>query len=410
MRRLLPLFLLVLVLACGQTPPPRGTLPDAAAVVPEPVACAFLIGDALGVAVDDVIDGTGSEGVLEQGDLMLTVDGDAVPDASTLREILSTRTVGDTVTVVVSRSGEEISEEIVLVSNPEAPERPLLGVLVSTSYERQSPTDVEAGTLSGDFSRAASVGGTMYAIDPLSGEWVSLGVETPGDTWVAIDGRVLTLSNPGEEGSALVDQAGGAQLVFEVAGWNGARLLGTLGNRVLATVTRPVEDNPELVEVAVMLVDFEDRASVWIWPSTSDLGLPVATFPSPDGTQILVVGQEQETTEFRHAIISAEGQLITPSLSSPAGAIGLGWFDGSTLMVGSEAGGLALVDVATDVSTPLEVPAALGSIRRAWPVGDGDHLLAESASALVRFSTNAGEEIRTLADNCQVELLGDPGF
>jgi hypothetical protein len=43
-------------------------------------------------------------------------------------------------------------------------------------------------------------------------------------------------------------------------------------------------------------------------------------------------------------------------------------------------------------------------------VGDGTHLLAESGSSLIRFDRDAVEEIRTLADNCQIELLGDPGF
>jgi hypothetical protein len=136
----------------------------------------------------------------------------------------------------------------------------------------------------------------------------------------------------------------------------------------------------------------------------------VASFPSPNGTRLLIVGQDQETSEFRHTVLNASGQVQVESLSSPAGAIALGWYDNETILVGSDAGGLALVDVTTDESTAVELPAAVGTIRRAWPVGDGVHLLAETGASLVRFERNGGEEIRTLADNCQLELLGDPGF
>ena len=80
---------MVMVLAaCGQSPPPRGTLPDAATVIPEPQACAVLVGESLGVAVEDVIANTGADGVLQSGDLLVSVDGEAVTSATVLREIV----------------------------------------------------------------------------------------------------------------------------------------------------------------------------------------------------------------------------------------------------------------------------------------------------------------------------------
>lgn len=411
MRRFVLVSVVLVLVACGQAPPSRETLPDAATVVPEPQACALLVGDSLGVAIEDVIADSGADGVLESGDLLVSVDGKDVTSATVLREILATRAVGDAVQIVVRREGDELTQAVVLGANPDAPERPMLGVLVTTAFERIPPADLDSDTpLSGSFSRATSIGGQMYAFDPVAGAWTSLDFATPSQTWAAIGDRILTLENPNTEESTLVDHINDEKLVFEIAGWNGSQILGTLRDRIVTAVTRPVEGEEDLVAVAVMLIDFGDRTSVWIWQAISEVGLPVASFPSPNGSRLLIVGQDQETSAFKHLVLSAEGQVVIANVSSPAGTIALGWFDDETILVGSDPGGLTLVDVESDESNVIQLPAALGTMRRAWPVGDGTYLLAESGSSLVRFASEGNEEIRTLADNCQIELLGDPGF
>jgi hypothetical protein len=412
-RRILSISLVLVLVACGQAPPPRDTLPEAEIVVPEPQTCVVLIGESLGVAIEDVIADTAADGVLLSGDVLVSVDGEEVTSAMVLREILATRAVGDSVSIVVRRDGDEMSKEVVLGANPDAPDRPMLGVLVTTAFERIPPTELETETDRGfasDFARATSIAGQMYAFDPIAGSWKSLDFATPAQTWAVIGDRILTLENPNTADSALVDHVNGEELLFEVAGWNGSQILGTLDDGVVTAVTRPVEGEADLVQVAVMLVDFIGRTAVWIWPASPELGLPVASFPSPDKSRLLIVGQDQETSEFRHTVLLATGQVQVEALTSPAGAIALGWYDDETILVGSDLGGLALVDIGSDESTVVELPAAIATIRRAWPVGDGIHLLAETGASLVRFERDGGEEIRTLADNCQLELLGDPGF
>ena len=380
-------------------------------MVPEPQTCVVLIGESLGVAIEDVIAETAADGVLQSGDVLVSVDGEEVTSATVLREILATRAVGDSVSIVVRRDGDEMSKEVVLGANPDAPDRSMLGVLVTTAFERLPPAELGSeNNLDGEFARATSIAGQMYAFDPIAGSWTSLDFATPAQTWAVIGDRILTLENPNTADSALVDHVNGEELLFEVAGWNGSQILGTLDDGVVTAVTRPVEGEADLVQVAVMLVDFISRTAVWIWPASPELGLPVASFPSPDKSRLLIVGQDQETSEFRHTVLLATGQVQVEGLTSPAGAIALGWYDDETILVGSDLGGLALVDIQNDESTVVELPAAVGSIRRAWPVGDGAHLLAETGASLVRFERDGGEEIRTLADNCQLELLGDPGF
>ena len=380
-------------------------------MVPEPQSCVVLIGESLGVAIEEVVADSAADGVLLSGDVLVSVDGEEVTSAMVLREILATRAVGDSVSIVVRRDGDEMSQEVVLGANPDAPDRPMLGVLVTTAFERIPPTELGTGTeLDSDFARATSIAGQMYAFDPIAGSWTSLDLATPAQTWAVIGDRILTLENPNTADSALVDHVNGEELLFEVAGWNGSQILGTLDDAIVTAVTRPVEGEADLVQVAVMLVDFIGRTAVWIWPASPELGLPVASFPSPDKSRLLIVGQDQETSEFRHTVLLATGQVQVEGLTSPAGAIALGWYDDESILVGSDLGGLALVDIESDESTVVELPAAIGTIRRAWPVGDGTHLLAETGASLVRFERDGGEEIRTLADNCQLELLGDPGF
>ncbi|MCA1736810.1 MAG: hypothetical protein LC739_12110 [Actinobacteria bacterium] len=309
MRRWSLVFLL-LAACIGQTSPDRTPLPDAASIIPEPEECQFLIGAGQGALIEDIVAGSGADGVLQVGDVLVSVNDD---------------------------------------------------------------------------------------------------LDTPTENWVAAGARVLYLEGRDEEGSALIDMANEEQLVFEIGDWNGSNLLGSLGDQVIVAVTRPVPDNDEQVEVAVMLVDFAARNAEWLWQVTADSGIPIASYPSPTGSQILLIGEEPETGVLYHSLLSAEGTR-TGSVEVPAGYVALGWFDEDRILVGGEGQGLQIVDLGGDAPVAVELPAVLTSLRRVWPVGDGTNVLGESGNALVRFSTDPAAEVRTLADNCQIDSLGDLGW
>lgn len=406
----LSLVLLVLTACVGQSPPTRTPLPDAATIILEPEECQFLVGDGQGVRIEEIIAESGADGVLEVGDLLVSVNDEAVASATDLRQVLAEQNVGETITVTVEREGTELDESIDLGPNPDAPDRPLLGVMITTAFTELAPADVAESPINeGNFARAVSIAGELYAFDPLGAEWTSLGAATPTENWIAAGGRILFLQDRDQEGSALIDSANEEQLLFEIGDWNGSNLLGTLGDKVIVSVTRPVEGNDEQVEVAVMLVDFAARNAEWIWQVTADSGIPLASYPSPSDTQILVVGENPESGEIHHTLLSAEGTR-TGSVEVPTGFIGLGWFDEQRILAGGAAQGLQIVDLGGADPMELEVPAVVTSLRRVWPVGDGEHVLGESGNALVRFTTDPAAEVRTLVDNCVVDLLGDPGW
>ncbi|HUP15815.1 MAG TPA: PDZ domain-containing protein [Acidimicrobiia bacterium] len=415
MRRAFGLSLLVvLVTACaGQEPPPRTPLPDAAQVVPRPVSCGFQVGEGLGVNIDDVIPDSGADGVLVIGDRLVAVNGEGIANADQLREALGRQEIGDTVRIDVIRGGEEVTTDILLGPNPDAPERPMLGVLIVTAFDRLEPdevgTDIEIGAL----ARAVGIGPSVYVLDPVAGNWASLGVAVPDQAWAAAGQAILTLENATTPDSALVDTVSGDRLVFDLGDWWAVNILGSLGSDTVLSVARPVPGETSLVEVAVVVIDFHERAVEWIWRIDQPIGVPVAAFPSPDGARLLIAGQDQEDDLLRYTVLSAADGLPMANLDTLSGAEGtaaLGWFDDQSFLVSTGTGSLLIVDAASGVTSEAALPAVVGQVTRLTTVGDGAHLLAESGSSLIKLDLSGTTEIRTLADHCQVGVIGSLGW
>jgi hypothetical protein len=415
MRRGLPSLILIGFLAAcaGQTPPTRDSLPDVGVVVPVAQPCGFLLGDGLGVSIEDVISGGAAEGKLEAGDLLVGLDGADVSNAEQLRIALSDKSVGEEIAIEVIRAGEPVSVTVVLGANPDDPARPLLGVMIETSFERIEATTLEGELEGGALVRVAGLGGRMYVLNPETAEWGALDAEVPTAAWTAAAGGVFTMTDPDTENAALLDAISGDRILFDVAEWQGSRVLGSLGDRVLVSAARPAPGEDALFQISVLLVNVQSRNATWIWViDDPDIGVPVASFPSPDGTRLLIAGQGQEDDVIRYLILSSEANVLARpgQLSEAEGTIAVGWFDDEQVLLRDAQGALLLLDAATGITTPAPVPAVVGTISRAWAVGDGRNVLADTGSSLIRFEVGGGQEVRTLADRCQIDQLGDIGW
>ena len=414
--RPLRLFLigLVLVSACtGQTPPSRQPLPSVGEVVEEALPCGFLLGEGLGVSIEDVISGGAADGVLESGDLLVGLDGATVANADQLRAVLAEKAVGDEVALDVKRGEDDIALEVTLGANPDDPARPLLGVMIETAFERV-PAPELTGQLEGSpLTRAVEIGGDLYVLDPQTAAWGSLEVEAPTGPWAAVAGGIFVVEQADSAESSLFDVVSRDRILFEAGDWRASRILGSIGNQIVVSASRPVEGDEGLFELAIMLIDLEARNARWIWVIDDfDLGLPVVTFPSPDGTRILVAGQGQEDEIIRYLVIGVDSivQQRPADLTSAEDLIAVGWLDNRQVLMRTRDGALQLLEPATGLVTPMEMPATVGSVSRVWAVGDGELLLADTGSALVRFRSSGDSEVRILADNCEVGLIGDIGW
>jgi PDZ domain-containing protein len=81
-----------------------------------------------------------SDGVLAEGDVVVSVNGDAFEDVTALREGIAANGTEEPAEVVVERDGAEESFAITPVPSGEAQSAPILGILVGAEYE--FPIDV----------------------------------------------------------------------------------------------------------------------------------------------------------------------------------------------------------------------------------------------------------------------------
>jgi PDZ domain-containing protein len=116
-----------------------------------------------GAAVRGVLPGLPADGVFQEGDVIVDIDGAPVQTASDAASLLSKRSVGDSVHIGVLRDGERQALALSTAQSPTDPNHAVVGVSLSTvGFEAQTPFTVNVDT--------DTVGG------PSAGFMISLGI------------------------------------------------------------------------------------------------------------------------------------------------------------------------------------------------------------------------------------------
>jgi PDZ domain-containing protein len=138
------------------------------------------------LTVGSVIDGTPADGVLEEGDQLLTADGKPVPDVDALRAALGEAGVGTPVELGIRRDGDELTVRVVPVAS-ETDGSPVIGIYASSVYDFPVDVRIQLENVGGPSA------GMMFALgiyDKLTPGELTGGAHIAGTGTIAGDGRV----------------------------------------------------------------------------------------------------------------------------------------------------------------------------------------------------------------------------
>ncbi|WP_297090413.1 site-2 protease family protein [Thermococcus sp.] len=81
-----------------------------------------------GILVSGVLEDSPAFGVLQQGDVIIAMDGEQITDMESFINFMNTTKPGQLVTLTVLRNGEEINLQLKLGAHPEDPEKGYIGI------------------------------------------------------------------------------------------------------------------------------------------------------------------------------------------------------------------------------------------------------------------------------------------
>lgn len=144
--------------------------------------------EATGVRVAGVLPDGPSAGVVEEGEVLVGLEDTTIRDIDELLEVLEGLAPGDQVTLDVETPAGDVEQRgVTLTSNPDAPDRAFLGLLLVTRIDVPLDIDIDAGSIGGPSA------GLMFAlsiVDMLTDEDLTGGLVVAGTGEIGLDGRV----------------------------------------------------------------------------------------------------------------------------------------------------------------------------------------------------------------------------
>lgn len=180
-----------------------------------------------GYQVDEEFDGariqevlsTSAEEALEVGDVIVAVDGEPTSDSGEVVDAIQVREPGDEVALRLRRDGEEHDVDVELGPAPDDPQRPFLGVMLTSHLDLPVDITIDAGIIGGPSA------GLMFALsilDLLEPEDLTGGAVIAGTGTLDVDGTVGAVGGVRQKvvAAAEADQGQRAASVFLVPSGN----------------------------------------------------------------------------------------------------------------------------------------------------------------------------------------------
>lgn len=141
------------------------------------------------LTIADAVPGSGAAGVLEQGDVLLAVDGVELGTFQDLSDVLAATPPGTPVAVDVRRAGERTSVQV--VTGDDSAGGSLLGVFIDPTFDFPVDVDVRIDDIGGPSA------GAMFAlgiVDSLTPGQLTSGLDVAGTGTISVDGVVGPIS------------------------------------------------------------------------------------------------------------------------------------------------------------------------------------------------------------------------
>ena len=124
---------------------------------------------------------------LRVGDVISAVDGQPTLDSAEVAEAIGSTSPGEPVTLEVVRDGQPLMLEVLVGHDPRDPDRPLLGVLLTSQHALPVDVDIDAGVIGGP---SAGLVFALSIIDLLDPGDLTGGAVVAGTGTLTSDGRV----------------------------------------------------------------------------------------------------------------------------------------------------------------------------------------------------------------------------
>jgi len=139
------------------------------------------------IVVAEASEGFPAEGLVEPGDIVRSADGVAIDSVSTLRAVIKEAGVGNSVELVVERSGKDVTLTVGVVASPDDNVTPIIGILCGGEYVFPLTVDISLADVGG------SSAGMMFAlaiIDTITPGSLNGGENVAGTGEITPDGTV----------------------------------------------------------------------------------------------------------------------------------------------------------------------------------------------------------------------------
>lgn len=195
------------------------------------VAAMNFLGLPTTVVVHDVVPESAAVGVLEQGDVIVAVDGAAVTKPGEVQEAVLAKAPGDSVTIRVERDGRTRESEVTLGAAADSDTTPQLGILMTSEPAGGISVTYNLNDVGGP---SAGLMFSLAVIDKLSPGALNGGHFVAGTGTIAEDGEVGPIGGIGHKIEGARDA--GAELFLAPEGNCAEAATADAGDMVVASV------------------------------------------------------------------------------------------------------------------------------------------------------------------------------